>query len=168
MNSIYLPLLNVLDRAPWTEGSLCALSKDRDAWFPARRPNAHDPAVLTCQMCPVIGQCAAEALAAGEAWGVRAGIYLDSMRPAQRRAVLTDIALKYGVAVPGGVDPDHVVQDPNVGSYARTVRTHCSQGHEFTKENTGQSGHGARYCKTCQARSNKKRRAERRAAGAES
>lgn len=49
---------------------------------------------------------------------------------------------------------------------ANAAKTHCSQGHEFTPENTHMEAYGARRCLTCRRKRNRERmrvvRAERR------
>ncbi|MDJ0405849.1 WhiB family transcriptional regulator [Rhodococcus erythropolis] len=142
MTITFLPLLNLLDRAPWTEESLCSKSDNPDAWFPVSTVKSHDAAILTCAMCPVIGQCAAEAVASGETWGIRAGIFHDGSSGVDRRhrEALTAIAEANGVKV-----PDPVRTSP----IANADKTHCKRGHEFTPENTRTQTNGGRSCRQC-------------------
>lgn len=156
MTITFLPLLNLLDRAPWTEESLCSKSDNPDAWFPVSAVKSHDAAILTCAMCPVIGQCAAEAVASGEAWGIRAGIFHDGSSGADRRhrEALTAIAEANGVKV-----PDPVRTSP----IANADKTHCKRGHEFTPENTRTQTNGGRSCRQ-RYRIGKRARAEQQKA----
>lgn len=144
MTTTFLPLLNLLDRAPWTEESLCSKSElDPDAWFPTAGSKSHDPAILTCQMCPVIGQCAAEAVASREMWGIRAGIFHDgsSGENWRHREALTEIAEANGIAI--------VATQISANPVANAEKTHCKRGHEFTPENTRIQSSGHRSCRQC-------------------
>lgn len=170
MNSIYLPILNVLNCEPWTEKALC-WGADPDMWFPTDRKKSRNDAMQACRSCPVIGPCAVEAHAADEAWGIRAGVFLDSMSLDERRVALADIAAKHGYEV---VDKSVATFDPHssaIGAQALKQKTHCRQNHEYTLENTGKhrrkNGMESRYCKTCDAIAAAEREA-RRAAEAES
>lgn len=49
---------------------------------------------------------------------------------------------------PKCVNPAHL-EATNSHKYLHRV-THCRRGHEYTAENTAYSGHGHRYCKSCQ------------------
>lgn len=66
------------------------------------------------------------------------------------------------------VNPDHlepVTQQENVvrGASANKTKTHCPQGHEYTKENTWVSKTGSRFCRACSRLSQLRLRALRRA-----
>jgi len=141
MTITFLPLLNLLDRAPWTEESLCSKSDNPDAWFPVSTVKSHDAAILTCAMCPVIGQCAAEAVASGETWGIRAGIFHDGSSGVDRRhrEALTAIAEANGIAI--------VATQISANPVANAEKTHCKRGHEFTPENTRIQSSGHRSCR---------------------
>lgn len=166
MTSIYLPLLNVLDHEPWTGKALC-WGGDPDTWFPTTGGKSHNAAIRACRSCPVIGQCAVEAYAADEAWGIRAGVYLDTMPSKVRQTALADIATENGFEVPDVETASFVHHSSSIGAQVLKERTHCRQGHEYTFENTGthrrRNGAESRYCKTCAAAS-AARREEQRAA----
>ncbi|MGC0365051.1 hypothetical protein ABH922_003035 [Rhodococcus sp. 27YEA15] len=158
MTSTYLPLLNLLNGAPWTEEALCARTGDYDAVFPTRQPKPSDPVILTCGVCPVIGQCAAEAVMASEPYGIRAGVYIDYRMTRSQRARLVAIAEAEGVELPDSAKA--TPPRPLGGATAMAAKTHCTHGHEFTDENTGirvsPGDMTARYCKTCQHASKRK------------
>lgn len=48
------------------------------------------------------------------------------------------------------------------GVHNNARKTHCSRGHEFTKENTYKAARGTRDCKTCQKINSAKFKANRR------
>lgn len=166
MTSIYLPLLNVLDHEPWTGKALC-WGGDPETWFPTTGAKSHNAAIRACRSCPVIGQCAVEAYAADEAWGIRAGVYLDTMPSKVRQAALADIAAENGFEVPDGETASFVRHASAIGAQALRERTHCRKGHEYTAENTGthrrRSGVESRYCKACQDAAAARREAQRAA-----
>ena len=66
------------------------------------------------------------------------------------------------------VNPDHLERVPHAENVRRgntgitwSSRTHCSHGHEFTAENTGQRSDGTgRLCKKCRRESDRRRRAK--------
>lgn len=170
MTATFLPLLNLLDREPWTTESLCSKGEDPEDWFPTRGAQSHDRAIRACRACPVIGQCAVEAHAANESWGIRAGVYLDTMPGKVRREVLAEIAAEHGFEV---LDDENTVlagHSVGMGAQMSKLKTHCRSGHEYTNENTGihrrRSGLESRYCKACQ-RTSKLRREEQRDAEVE-
>ncbi len=54
----------------------------------------------------------------------------------------------------------HVIRTNNRGPKPRVLRTHCNNGHEFTKENTRILKNGARACRACNRLQANKRYAE--------
>lgn len=72
----------------WREQAACK-SSDPDAWFPEASSSAN-AALRICRTCPVMGRCAAEAIARGEQHGCWGGM----SEAALRRAVRVDRALR--------------------------------------------------------------------------
>lgn len=171
MTITFLPLLNLLDRAPWTEESLCSKSDNPDAWFPVSPPKSNDAAILTCHMCPVIGQCAAEAISAKETWGIRAGVFHsgDSRAASRKFEALRAIAESRDVKIPEQAIADQERKELVGMAAVNAARTHCKHGHEFTEESTGyrkeSNGVRYRYCRTCHQERHRKT-AEQKAASA--
>lgn len=66
--------------------------------------------------------------------------------------------LRYGTASENEIDKVRHGHNPNAN------KTHCDYGHEFTPENTGRDGRGARRCKTCHRARNARYRAAHNAA----
>lgn len=141
MTITYLPLLNLINRDPWTEQSSCSRAKDPDAWFPTSAAHLRTEPIRICSNCPVIAQCAAEAVSSHEIYGIRAGVYLNGEVGADRlhRDELTAIAEAGGVTI---------VQ-PKI-THGNAVKTHCKRNHEFTRENTRIAPNGKRGCKQCE------------------
>ncbi len=65
-----------LEPAPWTAEALCAGKADRnyDPWFEEKSPLA---AKRICYRCPVATECAAQALADDERYGVWGGLAIE-------------------------------------------------------------------------------------------
>lgn len=137
MTNTYLPLLNLLDRKPWTEQALCARSADSDtphdpdAVFPVKHPKASDPVILTCRACPVSGHCAAEALIVNESWGIRAGYFINGRMSTEQRDALVAIADTEGVIIP---DAARTKPSRPVASVNHPSPTHCKGGHEASQK----------------------------------
>jgi len=100
--------------------------------------------------------------AAADAVGVKYGALTMRMREARQ-------AFQRQWYAPDAPPPTRGT-DRRVGSYARPPRTHCSEGHELTPENTYRRPNpkpgrrGERVCKTCEAKRSQRRVAARKVA----
>lgn len=66
-----------------------------------------------------------------------------------------ELQLDHLCGTPLCVNPAHlepVTQRENLRRMARTNKTHCVHGHEFTPENTYMTSSGHRYCRECKKR----------------
>ncbi len=108
----------------------------------------------------------------GDGYGMLHITYLDGkqIRPFAHRLVWmqdnghTDLMILHSCDTPGCINIEHLragTPQDNMddrekrGRHHNTVKTHCSQGHEFTPENTYTSSialNGWRKCKTCNRR----------------
>lgn len=55
-----------------------------------------------------------------------------------------------------GSNSDNIKDSIKLGNHKEKRKTHCPQGHEYTKENTHKNWKGHRQCKLCQKLHNKK------------
>lgn len=59
-----------------------------------------------------------------------------------------------------GTQKDNLKDLVRAGKHYETIKTHCPQGHEYTKENTYNNPKGFRQCKTCVYLQSKRRRSK--------